>query len=220
LLRSVSHVPCIQVCAPMELRVRRLMERLETDDEDLARREIQVDDAGRAARMGEYFNVAWGDPTPYEPPPNTQRAPDWNVIQGANCPKWVYKSWHLGFTRKGDKPGSTAHDGADNLTWNTLKFVPPVPKLTAPQSVAAAYRDGAYVLTHKDGRALFTGTCRKNCADWSPLTAPAAGRGLGEWTVSRSGDAPQWLYRGKPVYVGAALDTPAPIPAKGKVLRP
>jgi predicted lipoprotein with Yx(FWY)xxD motif len=151
---------------------------------------------------------------------NTQRAPDWTLIQGASGPQWVYKSWHLVFTRKGDKPGSTAHDGADNLTWNTLKFVPPVPKLTAPQSVASAYRDGAYILTHKDGRVLFTGTCRRDCTDWSPLTAPAAGRGLGEWTVSRSGDAPQWLYRGKPVYVGAALDAPAPIPANGKVLRP
>ena len=32
LLREVAHVPCVRVCAPMELRVRRLMERLETDD--------------------------------------------------------------------------------------------------------------------------------------------------------------------------------------------
>ncbi|MFM6930702.1 MAG: hypothetical protein ACKOUT_00485 [Novosphingobium sp.] len=151
---------------------------------------------------------------------NTQRAPDWTVIQGASGPQWVYKSWHLVFTRKGDKPGSTEHDGAGNLTWNTLKFVPPVPTLKAPQSVAAAYHGGAYIFTHKDGRALFTGSCKKGCPDWSPLTAPAAGHGLGDWTVSRSGDSPQWFYRGKPVYVGAALDDPAPIPANGKVLHP
>ena len=75
LLRSVSHIPCIQVCAPMELRVRRLLERLETDDEELARREIQVDDAARAARMGEYFNVDWGDPTLYDLTLNTERIP-------------------------------------------------------------------------------------------------------------------------------------------------
>jgi cytidylate kinase len=74
LLRSVAHIPCVQVCAPMELRVKRLMERLETDDEALARREIQQDDAARAARMGEYFNVDWGDPTLYDLTINTERA--------------------------------------------------------------------------------------------------------------------------------------------------
>jgi len=73
LLRSVPHIPCIRVCAPLELRVKRLMERLETDDEDLARREIEVDDGARAGRMGEHFNVAWGDPTLYDLTLNTER---------------------------------------------------------------------------------------------------------------------------------------------------
>lgn len=74
-LREVAHVPCIRVCAPLELRVRRLMERLDTDDEDLARREIEVDDAARAARMGEHFNVRWGDPALYDLTLNTARVP-------------------------------------------------------------------------------------------------------------------------------------------------
>jgi cytidylate kinase len=74
-LRSVPHVPCVRVCAPLELRVRRLMERLETDDEALARHEIEVDDAARAARMGEHFNVAWGEPTLYDLTLNTERIP-------------------------------------------------------------------------------------------------------------------------------------------------
>src|SRR5258706_16283238 len=52
ILRDVAHVPCVRVCAPLEVRVKRLMERLETDDEALARHEIEVDDAARAARMG------------------------------------------------------------------------------------------------------------------------------------------------------------------------
>src|SRR5258706_433437 len=47
LLRPVPHIPCIRVCAPLELRVKRLMERLETDDAELARHEIEVDDAAR-----------------------------------------------------------------------------------------------------------------------------------------------------------------------------
>jgi cytidylate kinase len=73
LLRAVPHVPCIRVCAPMELRVKRLMERLETDDEELARHEIEGDDQARASRMGEHFNVAWGDPSLYDLTLNTER---------------------------------------------------------------------------------------------------------------------------------------------------
>jgi cytidylate kinase len=73
LLRSVPHIPCIRVCAPFEVRVKRLMERLETDDGELARREIEQDDAARSARMGEHFNVSWGDPTLYDVTLNTER---------------------------------------------------------------------------------------------------------------------------------------------------
>jgi cytidylate kinase len=75
LLKNVPHIPRIRVCAPMELRVQRLMERLETDDEGLARREIQVDDAARAGRMEEAFDVKWGDPTLYDLTLNTGRVP-------------------------------------------------------------------------------------------------------------------------------------------------
>lgn len=74
-LRSVSHIPGIQVCAPMPLRVRRLMARLETDDENLARKEIRSDDAARSARMSEHFDVAWGDPSLYDLTLNTERIP-------------------------------------------------------------------------------------------------------------------------------------------------
>jgi cytidylate kinase len=73
LLRAVPHVPGIRVCAPLEVRVKRLMERLETDDEELARREIEVDDHARASRMGEAFDVSWGDPTLYDLTLNTER---------------------------------------------------------------------------------------------------------------------------------------------------
>ena len=72
-LHPVSHIPCIQVCAPMPLRVERLMTRLETDDADLARREIRADDGARAARMAEHFDVDWGDPSLYDLTLNTER---------------------------------------------------------------------------------------------------------------------------------------------------
>jgi cytidylate kinase len=75
LLRPVAHVPCIRVCSPMDLRVKRLMERLQTDDEKLARHEIDVDDHARASRMAEHFGVHWGDPTLYDLTVNTERIP-------------------------------------------------------------------------------------------------------------------------------------------------
>jgi hypothetical protein len=55
--------------------VKRLMARLETDDENLARKEIRVDDAARASRMSEHFNVQWGDPALYDLTLNTERIP-------------------------------------------------------------------------------------------------------------------------------------------------
>ena len=74
-LRPISHIASVRVCAPMEVRVRRLMDRLETDDEQLARREIENDDSARSSRMGEAFNVHWGDPTLYDLTLNTERIP-------------------------------------------------------------------------------------------------------------------------------------------------
>ena len=74
-LRPVPHVPCVRVCAPLELRIRRLMERLPTDDERLARHEIEVDDAARSSRMSQQFGVQWGDPALYDLTLNTERMP-------------------------------------------------------------------------------------------------------------------------------------------------
>jgi cytidylate kinase len=73
LLRSVPHIARVRVCAPFEVRVKRLMQRLETDDEALARHEIEADDAVRARRMGEAHDVAWGDATLYDLTLNTER---------------------------------------------------------------------------------------------------------------------------------------------------
>ena len=75
ILRSVPHIPCVRVCAPMDVRVQRLMKRLETDDEKLARHEIEIDDQARATRMAEHFGVQWGDPTLYDLTLNTERLP-------------------------------------------------------------------------------------------------------------------------------------------------
>jgi predicted lipoprotein with Yx(FWY)xxD motif len=175
---------------------------------------------------------AFGDraqpPPPGAPPPPpgpaplppgfhaNQRAPDWTVIAGASGPQWVYKGWHMVFVRRGDKPGATSFDGADEQTWNTLKFVPPVPQLVAPGTVASRFVDGGYVLVDTAGHTLFTGTCAADCAQWQPLAGAMASAPVGQWAIDRSGDTAHWRYRGKPVYVSRD----EALPAGGKVLRP
>jgi cytidylate kinase len=73
LLYGVRHVPCIRVCAPIENRVRWLMERLDTDDPQVARDEIDRSDAAHAARIQHVFGVTLGDPLLYDMVLNTGR---------------------------------------------------------------------------------------------------------------------------------------------------
>jgi cytidylate kinase len=73
LLRPVPHVPCIRVCAPLEDRIRTLMKRLDTDDEDYVRAEIEASDEAHAAAMQHRFRVKWGDPLLYDLTLNTAR---------------------------------------------------------------------------------------------------------------------------------------------------
>jgi predicted lipoprotein with Yx(FWY)xxD motif len=147
-----------------------------------------------------------------------QKAPDWTIIQSAAGLQWVYKGWLVVFTRKNARAGSTEFDGTDHMTWNTLKFVPPVPEVLAPETVAPTFVNGAYALTNKDGHVLFSDTCPKVC-DWTPLAGGMASRGIGEWTISNSGEQPQWHYRGKPVFV-SQQDDPTSAPANTTILRP
>ena len=148
-----------------------------------------------------------------------QKAPDWTVIAGPQGPQWVYKGWHLAFTRRGSAPSSIEFDGAENLTWNTLKFVPPVPEIHAPDGIVPAYAGDAYALADGEGRLLFTGKCPKGCADWMPLAGAMASRGIGPWKVDLSGDVPQWTWKGRPVFVSRGPD-PDSVPKGGTIIRP
>ena len=73
LLRPISHVVCVRIGAPFNLRVKWLMERLETDDEEFAREEIRQSDAAHIANMQSQFGVTWGDPMVYDLVLNTER---------------------------------------------------------------------------------------------------------------------------------------------------
>jgi cytidylate kinase len=73
LLRPVSHVLCVRVCAPKALRVRRLQERMQTSDESLARREVESSDEAHAAIVRRHFGVDWWDAEQYDLVLNTER---------------------------------------------------------------------------------------------------------------------------------------------------
>jgi len=73
LLRPVPHIVCVRVCAPFEARVKSLMQRLDTDDEEFIRDEILKSDEGHATAMQSRFHVKWGDPLLYDLTLNTER---------------------------------------------------------------------------------------------------------------------------------------------------
>ena len=49
LLRPVSHVVCVRVCAPKQVRIARMKERMQTQDEALVRHEVESNDEAHAA---------------------------------------------------------------------------------------------------------------------------------------------------------------------------
>ena len=149
---------------------------------------------------------------------DNRKAPDWSVIRGPSGPQWVYKGWHMVYTRRGSAPGSIEFDGADDFIWNTLKFVPPVPQVVAPPGIAPAFVAGRYRLVDTVGRILFTGACTNPCA-WTPLAAPAASRGIGKWQVDLSGETPQWRLGKQRVFVSPGADV-ADLPTGARPLEP
>jgi predicted lipoprotein with Yx(FWY)xxD motif len=164
---------------------------------------------------------ATGAPAAASPPQmyNAANAPDWSVIEGPNGPQWVYKGYHMVYVRTDAAPGTTSFDGAENYAWNTLKFVPPVPKLKGPNTVSTRFVDGRYVLTDAEGRALFTGACTQDCAAWKPLTGGFLIRPIGDWAVSKTSELPQWTYKGQPVFVSQDVD-PLRVPSSAAILQP
>jgi cytidylate kinase len=73
LLRDVPHVVCVRVCAPLGLRKRRMMERLNTDDEDKVASEIHDNDEAHTAIMRRHFGLRWTEPENYDLVLNTER---------------------------------------------------------------------------------------------------------------------------------------------------
>ena len=75
LLRSVPHVVCVRVCAPMPFRENVLMQRLGINDAAVARREIARNDAAHYGTMRKLFGGDWRDAALYAIVLNTARIP-------------------------------------------------------------------------------------------------------------------------------------------------
>lgn len=73
LLRPVSHVVCVRFCAPIELRAKRIMERMGIDDPAVALEEVRRNDAAHASAIERGFALNWEDPAHYDAVLNTGR---------------------------------------------------------------------------------------------------------------------------------------------------
>src|SRR5690242_7914464 len=73
LLRPVRHAIRVRVCAPFELRLKRMMERLGTDDREAVASEIRASDEAQGAIARRHFDVDWQDPAGYDLSLNTER---------------------------------------------------------------------------------------------------------------------------------------------------
>ena len=66
LLRNVPHVIRVRVCAPLETRIARMMERLATDSRETVESEIQMSEEAHTAITKRHFGVNWRDPELYD----------------------------------------------------------------------------------------------------------------------------------------------------------
>ena len=73
LLRDLPGIISVRVCAPMDFRVRVLMDRLGTKDTNAVREQLERYDAARARTMRAYFNIEHEDARLYHIVLNTER---------------------------------------------------------------------------------------------------------------------------------------------------
>jgi cytidylate kinase len=66
LLAGIPHVIRVRICAPLELRIERMMERLGTADREAVEREIELSEEAHAAITRRHFGVNWRDPEHYD----------------------------------------------------------------------------------------------------------------------------------------------------------
>ena len=65
LLRSVPHVVRVRICAPFEVRVRNMMERLGSPDRATIEKEMRMSEEAHTAIVRRHFGIDWHDPEHY-----------------------------------------------------------------------------------------------------------------------------------------------------------
>lgn len=73
LLRPIAHVISVRVCAPLEMRIERMMQRLNTDDRGLVESEIRASEEAHSAITRRHFGLDWQHPEHYDLVLNTER---------------------------------------------------------------------------------------------------------------------------------------------------
>jgi cytidylate kinase len=73
LLKQVPHVVRVRVCAPLQTRVTRMMERLGTSDRAAVENEIHMSEEAHSAITMRHFGVNWRDPENYDLVLSTER---------------------------------------------------------------------------------------------------------------------------------------------------
>ncbi len=81
LLRPVKHAIGVRICAPFELRIDRMMKRLDSDDRNAIATEIRNSDEAQGAITKRFFGVDWQNSEFYDLSLNTERM---SVEQCAN----------------------------------------------------------------------------------------------------------------------------------------
>ena len=74
-MREITHVTCVRICAPLTMRARNVMERVGIADLEVAKKEVRRNDAAYARRMQHLFHVDYRDPMYYDMVLNTEQLP-------------------------------------------------------------------------------------------------------------------------------------------------
>jgi cytidylate kinase len=85
LLKNIPHVIRIRVCAPLETRIERMMQRLATDKRETIENEIQLSEEAHTAITKRHFGVNWRDPENYDLVLSTERLSVDECVEEAEC---------------------------------------------------------------------------------------------------------------------------------------
>src|SRR5882672_7220454 len=85
LLKNIPHVIRIRVCAPLETRIARMMQRLATDNRETVENEIQLSEEAHTAITKRHFGVNWRDPENYDLVLSTERLSVDECVEEAEC---------------------------------------------------------------------------------------------------------------------------------------